>query len=157
MIPVMPRRPYYYPDDYVTVVNGGHAEYMTPMGLRPCDITGPPYYRSAPISMSSVHSITRMQIDNPRSLNHTRIVVVGGGDLGVTSLRELVYNKTAKFTNLTLVDPDGLGDGHVKHSFLSWSTDYSHDELEALGLTAKVSTVRAKLIKIDRESKVRLF
>ncbi|KAJ3327302.1 hypothetical protein HDU76_012035 [Blyttiomyces sp. JEL0837] len=85
----------------------------------------------------------------PKITVNTRIVVVGGSDIGKAFLERLVYSSHLYFPNLTLISTAGVPSIKNENAFVS-NLCYNATELKQLGLDSYVQVVRSSAVEFDR-------
>ncbi|KAJ3210795.1 hypothetical protein HDU67_005006 [Dinochytrium kinnereticum] len=88
----------------------------------------------------------------PKIILNTRIVVVGGSDVGLAFLERLVYKSHLYFAHLTLISSAGAPPVSHSSSFAS-SLCYSPTELKQLGLDHYVQVIKTTTNEFDRVMK----
>ena len=115
--------------------------------------------------------ITRKMIGEPKSINNSRIVVMGSSDASIALLETLTSVPYLYFSSLHLVapkanqrlraprgafsqvaDPDEALDADAD-AFFSRECSYTPAEVAALNLGARVQIIEGRMLDIDREGK----
>ena len=84
----------------------------------------------------------------------SRIVLIGKSNAALSIIESLLFHPKYYFTNITLIDPNGLdGPRTGTSSYISLSDvdEYSQDFVEKLDLSNRVTIVKDTVIDIDRE------
>ena len=100
----------------------------------------------------NVQIITNTLIPNPRTVVNHRVVVLGGSDVGVSFLEQLIYKPHLNFTNLTLICKNGVPSVEPESQFVSHRC-FSSLELKQIALDYYVDIIQDTTDKLDREKK----
>ncbi|KAJ3221864.1 hypothetical protein HK099_003010 [Clydaea vesicula] len=102
----------------------------------------------------------RRQIQFPNNMKdgtkltvNAKIVVVGGSDAGLSFLENLVYTPHLRFSNLTLISPEGIP---IEESLVETHC-FSSTELKQIGLDYYVNVIKTGVNAIDRVHKTILL
>jgi len=138
MVPVRHRRQIEYPNDVL-------KSNVPSARVRHCE---------PPFALTFLNRKLMLETKIPINL---RIVVVGNSDTALAFLETLFMKPHLRFTNLTLVAPDGLPrEGHDdgSPSFLSTSHSWSQSARKRVSWSTWVNVVDDKLAAIDRDARV---
>ncbi|RHY31057.1 hypothetical protein DYB32_003803 [Aphanomyces invadans] len=106
----------------------------------------------------ALYFFTKRLLSEPKMIVNTRIVVVGASDTGLTLLKRLLHVPYARFTNITLVSPDGLNVFPTP----AWPPDLRYflrptlltsTEVTQYGIESHARIVESRLVQIDRQAK----
>uniref|UniRef100_A0A7S1KSD1 Cilia- and flagella-associated protein 61 N-terminal domain-containing protein n=1 Tax=Percolomonas cosmopolitus TaxID=63605 RepID=A0A7S1KSD1_9EUKA len=115
-----------------------------------------------------VYFITQRLMSEPKTENHSRIVVVGASKTGLSFIKTLVMIPYLYFTNITLVSPDGIPDGvdslhnegdespafNHEAFFGEDATEFNNAQMRILLNRPNITVVKDKLEQISRKSKM---
>ncbi|PRP83570.1 hypothetical protein PROFUN_09119 [Planoprotostelium fungivorum] len=105
-----------------------------------------------PYLLDGYHSLSILPIGEicfPRSYHNGRIIIVGGGDIGLSVIEQLSHIRDIQFTGITLISPEGIvREKRGRGSFQCDSYCYAPHELDQIRLEDKSHVVR-----IDRTRK----
>jgi hypothetical protein len=91
-------------------------------------------------------------IYEPRMVVNSRLVVLGGSDVGVAFLESLVYTTHLHFSNLTLISRNGNPSVH-DDAFVS-SRNYSSSSILQLSMDYFVNIVEDNVVEIHRDQRL---
>ncbi|KAJ3258818.1 hypothetical protein HK104_006968, partial [Borealophlyctis nickersoniae] len=100
----------------------------------------------------NLQMLTTTMLYEPKIVVNTRIVVVGGSDVGISFLERLVYTPHLHFTNLTLISTEGapsLDDEGESGAYVSRRC-YTGLELKQIGLDSYVQIIPSSTTEFDR-------
>ncbi|KAI8808893.1 hypothetical protein BJ742DRAFT_891455, partial [Cladochytrium replicatum] len=104
---------------------------------------------SSPLA-HNLQILTSSLLYEPKITVNSRIVVIGGSDVGISFLESLVYSPHLFFSNLTLISKDGITLRKEENSFILNQRCYTNLELKQMGLDHFVEIVHGSAIEIDR-------
>lgn len=95
-------------------------------------------------------------LSEAKIVKNSRIVVVGASDTSISFIEALLSISYLHFTNIVLVAPGGLPNGHYSEkneNLKAYSTSYTKEELKKLMLESRVRVINARMVDIDRSDK----
>ncbi len=100
--------------------------------------------------------ISKKELTFKKTLNNTRIIVVGASDTGISFLESLLTLKEVRFTNITLLAPGGLLTMNVQDEGMlmkAISTNYTFEELKNLMLDVRITILDAKMMTLNKKER----
>jgi adenylate kinase family enzyme len=106
----------------------------------------------------ALHFLTLKLLSEPKIFTHSRIVVVGASDAGLSALESLMLTPYMQFSRLTLVAPNGIpipADQQSEKSFVTSHAGgpcgYTKREIQQLSFDSTVRVINGRMVDIDRE------
>ncbi|KAI9105411.1 hypothetical protein DFS34DRAFT_574538 [Phlyctochytrium arcticum] len=108
----------------------------------------------APPLQCNLQVITTSLLYEPKIIVDTRIVVVGGSDVGLAFIERLIYSSHLSFTNISLIDASGslTAPSESEDAFVSHRC-FGPSEITQLGFAHYVRIVRSSVTEMDRIAK----
>jgi flagellar biosynthesis GTPase FlhF len=96
----------------------------------------------------------RKYVTLPKMEANSRVVVVGASDTGLTFIETLLQLPHIRFTNLTLISPEGLQTtNNPRFQYIPSPLSYADNELELMAIGECANVVQGRLVNIDRDTK----